>query len=85
KYWARVRALAWSPDITMIASAAEPSETVHIWRVGYDHLSPCCIYRGHPHRDDPQSEIHDVCWFPDGQHLVSSIFEAHIWRCTCGN
>jgi WD40 repeat protein len=76
----QVRVLAWSPDGTMLASATEGSETVHIWRVGYDQLFPYIIYRGHPHSDRPLSEIHDVRWFPDGQHLVSSVFEAHIWR-----
>ncbi len=74
-----VRAVAWSPDSSRLASASHDG-TVQVWEVTTGQ--PLLIYRGH------SGDVLGVAWAPDGKRLASTgtdkivqVWEAETGRC----
>jgi serine/threonine protein kinase len=59
----RIRALAWSPDSRLIASASD-DKTVHVWKLA--SRKPPLIYRDHA------DGLHAVAWSADGKYIASA-------------
>jgi|SRR5579875_541631 dipeptidyl aminopeptidase/acylaminoacyl peptidase len=72
-----VKALCWSPDGDMIASAEERN-AIHIWDART--REPILIYRGH------SDNIEDVAWSPDRLRIASSSLDhtTRIWSSVDG-
>ncbi len=72
-----VRALAWSPNGQLIASAGN-DHTVHVWHVNTKRT--VATYRGH------YSWVYTVAWSPDGTRIASAGRDkrVRIWDATTG-
>jgi WD40 repeat protein len=72
-----VRACAWSPYHTYVASAGRDT-TIHVWEVSAGDI--VCSYHNHT------GEIRSVSWSPDGRFLVSAGDDktAQVWEATTG-
>ena len=72
-----VKAVAWSPDGTRIASASE-DKTVQVWDAFTG--STLLTYRGH------SDKVITVAWSPDGARIASASFDGtvQVWNATTG-
>lgn len=77
-HFGSVRAVAWSPNSTYIASLGAWDNTVHVWEVATGrHI---LTYDGHA------SFVHQIAWSPDGTDIASGSDDktVQIWNASTG-
>jgi hypothetical protein len=73
-----VQAVAWSPDGSLIASAAR-DKTVQVWKP-FQPTAPVLVYRGH------SGIVFSLAWSPDGTRIASAGIDGttQIWDAHTG-